>query len=222
MEKIKAIVTGATGMVGEGVLHECLHHPDVEAVLVINRKPCGVTHPKLKEIIHANFHDLSAIEDQLQPYNACFFCLGVSSVGMNEETYHDLTYNLTLHVANVLLRQNPDMVFCYVSGSGTDSTEKGKSMWARVKGKTENALLQLGFKKAYMFRPGYMQPTRGLKNTLRWYGAFSWMYPVLRLLFPGYVSTLKQVGVAMIRVVTKGYEKSVLEVRDIVKLASII
>lgn len=222
MDKIRAIITGATGMVGEGVLHECLYHPDVEAVLVINRKPCGVTHQKLNEIIHANFHDLSPIEGQLKPYNACFFCLGVSSVGMNEEMYHHQTYDLTIHVAKTLLRQNPDMVFCYVSGSGTDNTGNGRSMWARVKGKTENALLQIGFKGAYMFRPGYMQPTKGLKNTLRWYGVFSWMYPLLRLLFPGYVSTLKEVGVAMIHVVTKGYEKPVLEVRDIVRLARII
>jgi hypothetical protein len=222
LEKISVIITVATGMVGEGVLHECLYHADVERVLVINRKPCGVTHPKLKEIIYTNFHDLSAIENQLSSYNACFFCLGVSSVGMNEETYHRLTHDLTLHVAKTLLRENPDMVFCYVSGSGTDSTEKGRSMWARVKGKTENALLQLGFKKAYMFRPGYMQPTKGLKNTLRWYGALSWMYPALRYLFPGYVSTLKEVGVAMINAVTKGYEKPVLEVRDMVKLTRII
>lgn len=217
--KINAIITGATGMVGEGVLHECLRHPEVERILVINRKPCGYVHAKLQEIIHNNFHDLSTIEEQLKGYNACFFCLGVSAVGLNEEVYHKLTYELTMHVANTLLAHNPHMVFCYVSGSGTDSTEKGRQMWARVKGKTENALMALPFKKVYAFRPGYMQPTKGLKNTLRWYKVLAWLYPVWRLLFPSFVSTLSELGLAMINVVTKGYEKPVLEVRDIVNLS---
>lgn len=217
--KIKAIITGATGMVGEGVLHECLLHPDVEQVLVINRKPGGVSHPKLKEIIHADFHNLSSIENQLQNYNACYFCLGVSSVGMKEDKYHRLTYDLTVHCAETFSRINKEMIFCYVSGSGTDSSEKGKSMWARVKGKTENKLMRLPFKKAYMFRPGYMNPTKGLKNTIKGYGAFSWMYPALRALFPNFVSTLSELGLAMINVTTKGYDKSILEVKDIVKVA---
>lgn len=158
-EKIRAILTGATGMVGEGVLHECLMHPDVERVLVINRKPCGLSHPKLTEIVHQDFFDLSPIESRLADYNACFFCLGVSSIGMSEEQYNRLSYDLTLSIADLLCSRNPDMVFCYVSGSGTDSTERGKSMWARVKGRTENHLLQLPFKRAYMFRPGYIHPT---------------------------------------------------------------
>ena len=217
--KIKAIITGVTGMVGEGVLHECLLHPDVDQVLVISRKPCGVSHPKLKEIIHTDFHNLSSIENQLQNYNACYFCLGVSSIGMKEESYHHLTYDLTIHCAETFSRLNKDMTFCYVSGASTDSSEKGKSMWARVKGKTENKLMLLSFKKAYMFRPGYMQPTKGLKNTLKYYAAFSWMYPALRLLFPGSVSTLKELGVAMINTMNKGYDKSILEVKDIVRLA---
>ena len=218
---IHAIITGATGMVGEGVLHECLLHPEVDEVLVINRKPCGVSHPKLKEIIHSNFHDLSAIEGQLRNYNACFFCLGVSSIRLNEEQYHRLTYDLTLHVAETLARINSGMVFCYVSGAGTDSTAQGKSMWARVKGKTENKLMQLPFKRAYMFRPGFMQPTKGLKNALKLYVAVTWLYPMLRSLFPKYVCSLKEVGVAMINTVTKGYEKSILEVKDIVALAKV-
>jgi uncharacterized protein YbjT (DUF2867 family) len=217
--KLHVIITGATGMVGEGVLHECLLDPEVEEVLVINRRMCGVSHPKLKEIIHNNFYDLSAIEDQLQRYNACFFCLGVSSIGLNEEKYHRLTYDLTLHVAETLVKLNPGMVFCYVSGAGTDSTEKGRSMWARVKGKTENRLLQLPFKKAYMFRPGFMQPTKGQKNTLKFYAAITWLYPALRSLFPNHVCSLKEVGIAMINAVKKGYQKSVLEVKDIVALA---
>jgi uncharacterized protein YbjT (DUF2867 family) len=162
--KIRAIITGASGMVGEGVLHECLLDPQVEAVLVIGRKPCGTVHPKLKEIIHADFFDISPIANQLSGYNACYFCLGVSSVGMKEPEYYRLTYTLTLNVAQTLSKCNPDMTFCYVSGASTDSTEKGRSMWARVKGKTENDLMKLPFKQVFAFRPGYMHPTPGLKN----------------------------------------------------------
>ena len=219
--KIRAIVTGVTGMVGEGVMHECLLHPDVEQVLIINRKSSGVSHPKLKEIIHSNFFDLSAIEGQLKNYNACYFCLGVTSVGLKEPEYKKLTYDLTIHVATTLSKLNPDMTFCYVSGASTDSTEKGKSMWARVKGKTENDLMKLPFKKAYMFRPGYMHPTPGLKNTLKYYAYVSWLYPLFRVAFPGVVSTLKELGVAMINVTMKGYDKSILEVKDIVRLAGL-
>jgi uncharacterized protein YbjT (DUF2867 family) len=217
--KIRAIITGATGMVGEGVLHECLRHPEVEQVLIINRKPSGESHPKLKEIIHPDFFNLSAIEGQLQNYNACFFCLGVSSVGMKEAEYHRLTYDLTMHMAQTLARLNPQMVFCYVSGAGTDSTERGRSMWARVKGKTENHLRQMPFRETYMFRPGYLHPTPGLKNTKKYYAAFSWLYPILRRFLGKYASTLQELSLAMINAATKGYEKPVLEVEDIVKLA---
>ena len=206
-------------MVGEGVLMESLLHPDVEKVLVINRKSCGVTHPKLTEIIHANFFDLSPITEQLNGYNACFFCLGVSSVGMKEEEYYSLTYTLTIRMAEILAGQNPDMTFCYVSGAGTDSTEKGRMSWARVKGKTENDLMKLPFKKAFAFRPGFMLPDKGAKNVHGYYAVFRILYPALRALFPGFVSTLKEVGVAMINSVTYGYEKSVLEVKDIVDLS---
>jgi hypothetical protein len=219
MMKIRAIITGVTGMVGEGVLHECLQHPDVERVLVINRKPCGVSHLKLSEIIHKDFLDLSAIQFQLNNYNACFFCLGVSSVGLKEAEYSRLSYDLTLHMASILSSLNPDMVFCYVSGTGTDSTEQGKSMWARVKGKTENQLLKLPFKKAYMFRPGYIHPTMGLKNTHKYYYLLTWLYPVLKLFFPSAALSLKQLGMAMIHTVTKGYDRSILESKDIIKLA---
>jgi uncharacterized protein YbjT (DUF2867 family) len=217
--KIRAIVTGSTGMVGEGVLHECLLHPAVEKVLVLNRKPCGVSHPKLTEIIHNDFLNITSIQSQLAGYNACYFCMGVSSIGMNEESYRKLTYDLTLHIATILAKQNPEMTFCYVSGSGTDSTEKGRSMWARVKGKTENDLLKLPFRQAFMFRPGFMQPTKGLKNTLKGYAFLSWLYPVVRPLFPNFVTTLKEVGIAMINCTSKGYSKSVIEVKDIVLLA---
>lgn len=205
-------------MVGEGVLHECLHHPDVEKVLIVNRRPYGLSHPKLTELIHSDFHNISPISSQLKGYNACYFCLGVSSVGLKEPEFKRLTYDLTLHVAETLVKVNPDMTFCYVSGAGTDGTEKGRSMWARVKGKTENDLLKL-FKNGYAFRPGYMQPTKGLKNTLKYYNYLSWMYPAFRTLFPKYVSTLAEVGQAMINVTLKGYSKKVLEVTDIKEAA---
>ena len=219
--KVRAIITGATGMVGEGVMHECLQHPDVEQVLLINRKPSGMSHPKLQEIVHSDFYDLSFIEPQLEGYNACFFNLGVSSIGLTEQEYHRVTYDLTIHVAETLVRLNPGMVFCYVTGSGADRTEKGKCMWARVKGKTENHLLRLPFKKAYMFRPGYMNPTKGLKNTLKYYKYFTWMYPFLQLVLPKHVSTLAELGVAMINTVTVGYDKSIIEVEDIKRLAKL-
>jgi hypothetical protein len=206
-------------MVGEGVLMESLLHPDVEHVLVINRRPCGVTHPKLTEILHTDFFDLSPIADRLKGYNACFFCLGVSSVGMKEDQYYSLTYTLTMHMAGILSKQNPGMTFCYVSGAGTDSTEKGRLNWARVKGKTENDLMKLIFKKAYAFRPGFMLPEKEAKNVHGYYAVFRVLYPALRALFPGFVSTLKEVGTAMINSVIYGYEKPVLEVKDIVELA---
>ena len=215
--KIKAIITGTTGMVGEGVLHECLNHPDVESVLVINRRTSNVTHPKLKEIIHDNFYDLSKIEDQLKDFNACFFCLGTTSVRKSEELYAKITYDLTKTFADTLVKLNPEMIFCYVSGSGTDSTEKGKIMWARVKGKTENYLINL-FSKAYMFRPALILPTKGLKNALTPYKILFPLLPVVKLLFPNYVCSLREIGLAMINCVTGGYEKNVLEVEDIKKL----
>ncbi len=206
-------------MVGEAVLHECLLHPDVEQVLIINRKPFGIKHPKLREIIHADFYNLSAIEAQLKGYSACLFCLGVSSVGMKEEDYFKLTYTLTMHFAQTVAKQNSDMVFCYISGAGTDSTEKGKQMWARVKGKTENDLMKLPFKSVYNFRPGILSPTKGMKNTLSYYKYLGWLLPVIRLLAPKYITSLKELGLAMIHTSTKGYEKNILEVTDILELS---
>jgi len=216
---IRAIITGATGMVGEGVLHECLLHPDVESVLVINRKPCGVVHPKLKEVLHADFLNLSGIEDRLSGYNACFFCLGVSSVGMKEPEYYTLTYSISLHVAETLSRLDPDMTFCYVSGAGTDSSEHGRSMWARVKGKTENDLFKLPFKQVYAFRPGFILPTKGLKQAHTFYKYISWLYPIGRAVFPGGFCTLREIGLSMIDIVKYGYAKQVIEGKDIIKLA---
>ena len=220
-EKIKAIITGSTGMVGEGVLHICLNSPEVESVLVVNRKPCGVEHPKLKEIIHKDFIHLSPILDQLSGYNACYFCAGVSSVGKSEKEYTYITYDLTLSFANSLVQLNPDMVFTYVSGVGTDSTEKGKSMWARVKGKTENDLMNLPFKDVYAYRPGYIQPIKGLKNSYKIYKIFTPFYSILEKLFPKYVGTLEEIGNSMINVTLNRYDNKVLEVVDIRKTGSI-
>ena len=217
--KIKVIITGATGMVGEGVLHECLLHPEVESVLVINRKPCEVKHEKLREIVHKDLFDLSSIENKLTGYNACYFCAGVFSVGKKEDEYKRITYDLTIQVANTLVKLNPDMAFCYVSGMGTDSTERGRSMWARVKGKTENDLLKLPFKAAYMFRPGYIQPTKGLKNTSLVYKLGAPFYLVWKTLFPKYIVTLEQLGLSMITFSLYGSDKKILECKDIVRLS---
>jgi uncharacterized protein YbjT (DUF2867 family) len=217
--KIRAIITGSTGMVGEGALHECLNHPEVEKVLIINRRPLGLSHPKLEEIIHKDFYNISPIQDQLVGYNACFFCLGVSSVGMKEPDYFKVTHELTLHVAQVLASRNKDMVFGYVSGAGTDSTEKGRSMWARVKGKTENDLMKLPFKKVYAYRPAFMKPTPGLKNAIKLYKYVNWLFPVLLKFFPKHVSTLKEIGLGMIQSVLTLPRKTVLEVEDLVELS---
>jgi nucleoside-diphosphate-sugar epimerase len=217
---IKVIITGATGMVGEGVLLECLDNPAVAEVLVINRKPGGRTNPKLREIIHNDFYNLLPIKDQLKGYDACFFCLGISSVGISKEDYKRTTYDLTMNVGKILLEVNPDLVFCYITGAGTDSSEKGKIAWARVKGATENALLGL-FKRSYMFRPGFMKVIPGQKNVKSFYKFFSWMYPIGRKYFPGGFCTIQEVGQAMINAATKGYPKKVLEVKDIVALAKL-
>ena len=216
---ISVIITGATGMVGEGVLLECLADPRVGRVLVINRKPSGVVHPKLVEVVHTDFFDLAAIQSQLAGYDACFFCLGVSSVGMSEADYTRVTRDLTLEFGRVLARLNPDMAFCYVTGKGTDSTEHGKVMWARVKGATENELLRL-FPRAVMFRPGMMRATPGQNNLKVWYHALAWIYPVGRALWPAAFCTLQEVGQAMINAATIGSPRHVLEVRDIVALAA--
>lgn len=219
MEKVRAIVTGATGMVGEGVLNECLENDAVEKVLVVGRRSCEVTHPKLTEIIVKDFFDLSAIEKDLAGWNACFFCLGMSSIGVSKEEYERMTYDLTMNFAKTLVKENPEMTFCYVSGKGTDSTEKGSLHWARVKGKTENDLMKLPLKKAFAFRIGFVKPSKGAKNILTGYKFIGWLYPLVRAVSNNYASTLAEVGQAMIKSVTNGYEKQVLEVEDIIKLS---
>ncbi|MGL9620374.1 epimerase [Bradyrhizobium sp. U531] len=216
---MRVIIFGATGMVGQGVLRECLVDAGVERVLVVGRSPTGVRNAKLDEIIHDNFLDYSAIETQLTGFDACFFCLGVSSIGMSEENYRHLTYDLTLAAATTLVRLNPQMVFTYVTGAGTDSTEQGSRMWARVKGKTENDLLKLPFRAAYMFRPGAIQPLHGARSKTAWvqavYTATRPLWSVLRRLFPQLVTSTEQIGRGMIRVAREGYPRRVLEMADI-------
>jgi len=218
--KIKCIIFGATGMVGEGILLQALKSEDVESVLVIGRRSCQVVHEKLKEIIHQDFFNYSTIEEQLTGYNACFFCLGVSSVGMKEQEYHRITYDLTMQVAATLSKLNPKMTFCYVSGTGTDSTEKGRLMWARVKGKTENHLRKLPFKAVYLFRPGLMKPVKGQRNVKTLYRLLGSLYPLWKILSPKNVCTLEEVGLAMIQAVEIGYHKEILENKDIALLAT--
>ena len=205
-------------MVGEGVMHQCLQHPDVEAVLIINRKPSGYSHPKLKEIVHANFFDLSAIEDQLSGYNACYFCLGISSVGISKDDYYNTTYTLTLNVAQILVKHNPGMTFCYISGAGTDSQEKGTG-WAAVKGKTENDLMKLPFKQVFAFRPGFIKPIKGLSKTHNFYKYINWLYPIGRALYPSGFTTLQELAQAMINITKHGYPTKVIEGKDIITLA---
>jgi uncharacterized protein YbjT (DUF2867 family) len=216
---MKVILFGATGMVGQGCLRECLRDAEVENVLVVGRSLIGQRHAKLREIVHGDFADFSTIESQLAGFDACFFCLGVSSVGLSEERYRHLTYDLTMAAATTLAKLNPQMVFIYVTGAGTDSTEQGRSMWARVKGKTENDLLKLPFKAAYMFRPGVIQPLHGITSKTGWYRAFyiaaAPLLTLLHRMAPKYVTTSEQFGRAMIRVARHGYPKPVLESEDI-------
>ncbi len=217
---MKVIITGATGMVGEGVLLECIANPSVEEILIINRNPYdGSKSPKVKECIVPDFFNLENVRDQLKGYDACFYCAGKSSVGMNEQDYNRITYDMVMSFAKNLLSLNPGMTFCHVSGMGTDSTEKGKVMWARIKGKTENALIKLPFKGVYNFRPALMKPIAGQRSLHGYNKMYPFLYPVLRLMMPGKSCTMQQIGQAMINSVSKGYPKQVLEVRDIVILA---
>ena len=216
---MKVILFGASGMVGQGVLRECLADPDVERVLSVGRTPSGQLHPKLREIVHPNLFELASIEPDLTGYDACFYCLGVSSAGMSEEKYTHITYDLTMVIAGTLLKLNRGLTFIYVSGKGTDSSEQGRSMWARVKGQTENALLMHPFKAVYMFRPGAIIPLHGIKSKTGWYNAMYTamkpLYPVLRRFFPGSVTTTEQVGRAMLAVTKRGYPFKILEGIDI-------
>lgn len=211
---IRVIVTGATGMVGEGVLLDCLDNPVVERVLMVNRRPSPVRHAKLSELIVPDFQELEPV-DELRGYDACFYCAGISSRGMSEADYTRITYDAPIHFAEVLAQINPQMVFCHISGAQTDSSETGRIMWARVKGRAENALRHVGFHAVYNFRPGFMKPVEGQQNIKGYYKVIALLYPVLKTFFPNHGCTLHELAAAMISVVMKGYPKDVLEVTDI-------
>jgi uncharacterized protein YbjT (DUF2867 family) len=221
---MKVVLFGATGMIGQAVLRECLADPDVTAVLSIGRRPGGTQHAKLREIVHADLVDLGPIEAQLAGFDACFFCLGSTSVGMTEAEYTRVTYDVAMAAATALSRQSPGMTFVFISGRATDASEQGKTMWARVKGKTENAIARLPFKATYMFRPGYIQPVHGEKSRTAWtrntYLLAGWLYPLWKLLFPGYVTTTEKLARAMLAVARRGTDKHVLEVADINRVAA--
>jgi uncharacterized protein YbjT (DUF2867 family) len=220
---MKVLIFGATGMVGQGVLRECLEDKDIERVTAIGRSSMNMQHPKLREVLHADMMNLEGIASQLRDHDACFFCLGVSSVGMNEATYRHLTYDLTLSVARLLARSNPQISFAYVSGAGTDSTEQGRSMWARIKGKTENDLLKLPFSRVFLFRPGVIQPLHQVRSKTRLY-QFTYniigpMLSTIKRLWPNSLCTSVEVGRAMINAARSEPRSKVLEVVDIVRLA---
>jgi hypothetical protein len=215
---MKAVLLGSSGMVGKGVLMECLEDSRVQEILLVNRKSAGISHPKVKEIIHADFENFYSLKERLNGYDVCFFCLGVTSAGLDEKQYAKITYTITLNFAHTFISANPSSVFCYVSGAGTDSTEKGRSMWARVKGKTENDLLKLPFKAAYMFRPAYIQPLKRIKSKTGWYNAVYFIFKPLYFLlkpFKSFVTDTASLGKAMIKAASNGYEKKVVESKDI-------
>jgi len=220
---MKVILFGSSGMVGQGVLRECLLAPDVERVLAVVRSPSGETHEKLEELVHADFQEFESVAARLTGYDACFFCLGVSAAGMTEEQYRRITFDVTLAAARVLARVNPTMTFIYVSGSGTDESERGRSMWARVKGQTENAIRALPFRATYMFRPGLIQPLHGIRSKTRMYRVVyaltTPLFPVLKAIAPKTITTTERVGRAMLRVAREGAPKPLLENADINALA---
>lgn len=223
-DELKVILFGATGMIGQGVLRECLLDPDVTRILAVSRGPIGQSHERLRELLHRDFTDFSRLERELSGYDACFYCLGVSAAGMKEADYARVTFDFTLAAARVLAKVNPGMTFIYVSGAGTDSSEKGPSMWARVKGRTENALLALPFKAKFMFRLGLIQPMHGITSRTKWYRAFyaisAPLFPVLKALFPRRITTTERVGRAMLAAARRGAGKTMLDNADVNALAA--
>jgi uncharacterized protein YbjT (DUF2867 family) len=217
--EINVLLFGASGMLGQGVLRECLNDPEVARVVTVGRTLSGLHNAKLREIVHADFSNFTAIESELSHFDACFFCLGVSSAGLTEANYRRVTYDFTLTAATVLAKLNPHMTFIYVSGAGTDSSGKGRIMWARIKGQTENALLALPFKAAYMLRPGIIQPLDGIKSKTRsyriFYSATALLLPLLRASFPDRVSSTRQIGAAMLFLAKQGFTQRILAPRDI-------
>lgn len=220
---MNVVIFGASGMIGRGAAIECLADARVRSVVVVGRSPCGIAHPRLREIVHRDFSGFGALTAEFTRADACFFCLGVTAVGLDEPAYTRLTYDLTLAAARAMAAANPRMTFCYVSGDGTDSTERGRVMWARVKGRTENALLALPFAAAYMFRPALIFPRKGVRSKTGWYQAFynvfGPLYPLLRRVFPWYVTTTENQGKAFIAVAAAGYPSRILFSRDINRLA---
>lgn len=211
---MKIIITGATGMVGEGILLECMNLTQVTEILSVSRKPCGIANPKLKEYLVGDFLSIDINDEKLKGYDACFFCAGISSVGISEEDYRRITYDTTLHFA-IACNPNPEMSFIYVSGGGTDSSEKGRMAWARIKGKTENDLMKLPFKQAFGFRIGFMIASPGQKRVLKYYRYFRWLVPVLKAVTPNMISTIREVALSMVYAAQNGYHKNVIDVKDI-------
>lgn len=220
---MKVVITGATGMVGKGVLLECLDHPKIEQVITIGRSELDVTHAKLQSLVHKDFKDYSDLKEHLEGIDACYLCMGVSAAGLSEEKYTELTYDYTLALAQTLLNLNPTMTCTYVSGQGTDSSEQGRTMWARVKGKTENDLINLGFKQAFMFRPGAIIPLRDIKSKTKLYqfiyDYFMWLIKLMKFIFPNSIVNTTQIGLSMIKVTQDGFQKNIVDPKDIIDLS---
>ncbi len=220
---MKVIVTGASGMIGKGVLLECLEHKDITEVLSIGRKTLGMDHPKLKELQHADFSEFDSVANQLKGYDACYHCMGVSAANLDEATYTKMTYDFSMALMRVLYKNNPQMTVTYVSGQGTDSSEKGRSMWARVKGKTENDIIALGFKQAFAYRPGGIIPKKGVEPSSKLYRVLisnlGWLLKLMKTLAPNSIVDTEQIGLSMIHISQRGYSQKVINPKDILALA---
>ena len=218
--KLKVLVTGSTGMVGEGVLQVCLQHPAVDKVIALNRRSVGFSHPKLTEILLPDFHQLRTVEDQFKGLDACYHCMGVSSIGTDETTYKGITYTLSILLGETMSRLNPGSVFCYLSGAGTDATETSKLSWARLKGRTENELSRMPFRGFYRYRPGFIKPLPGAMHVQAFYKYVNWFFPIGKALFPDGFSTIEEIGLSMIRVTLKEDEQKTLAGKDIRRIAT--